>query len=83
VRLSFDRVRGRHVVLYPEGVLFPNDTAVAVLVRCDGSASLETIEADLGTHYRGLNSADVRSLVDRMVVRGLLEVSGSGAVEVG
>jgi pyrroloquinoline quinone biosynthesis protein D len=83
VRLSFDRVRGRHVVLYPEGVLFPNDTAVAVLLRCDGSASLAAIVAGLGVCYRGVSSAEVCSLVERLVVRGLVEVSGPGAVAAG
>jgi pyrroloquinoline quinone biosynthesis protein D len=83
VRLGFDRVRGRYVVLYPEGVLFPNDTAVAVLLRCDGSASLAAIVTGLGACYRGVSSVEVRSLMDRLVARGLVEVSGPGAAEAG
>ena len=35
-RLAFDKVRDRHILLYPEGALTLNETAVTVLELCDG-----------------------------------------------
>ena len=74
VRLSFDRVRGEHVLLYPEGMLFPNQTAVAVLSRCDGATTLAEIVTDLGHEYQGVRLEQVADLLARLVERWLVEV---------
>lgn len=75
VRLSFDEVRGVHVLLYPEGVLFPSRSAVGVLRRCDGVRTVTAIVEDLRRHYRSVEPADVTDLVERLAERGLLELS--------
>ncbi len=36
VKLRFDKARERWVVLAPERVLMPDETALEVLQRCDG-----------------------------------------------
>ncbi|WP_037062728.1 pyrroloquinoline quinone biosynthesis peptide chaperone PqqD [Pseudonocardia acaciae] len=73
VRLGFDRVRGADVLLYPEGVLFPNHTAVAVLRRCDGTATVDEIAADLGGAYRSVDPGQVGELVSRLAERGIVD----------
>ncbi|GAA2803355.1 pyrroloquinoline quinone biosynthesis peptide chaperone PqqD [Saccharopolyspora taberi] len=74
VRLSYDHVRQRTVVLHPEGVVMPNETALAVLERCDGRTTAAGIAAALGEIYRGVRQQDVDAVVERMRQRGLLEM---------
>jgi len=64
-RLQRDRVRDRHVLLFPEGALALNDTAVAVLELCDGKRTTEEIAAELSARYGG---ADVREDVDGLLL---------------
>lgn len=66
VRLRRDEVRGRTVLLFPEGMLALNETAVAVLELCDGERSLSDIVRELGSRYSG---ADVRDDVEQLVSR--------------
>jgi pyrroloquinoline quinone biosynthesis protein D len=74
VRLSYDPGRGAHVLLFPEGVLMPNRTAVAVLERCDGTATVADITAALRLRYRDVPTADVLALLDRLVRRRIVDV---------
>ncbi|QWF82376.1 pyrroloquinoline quinone biosynthesis peptide chaperone PqqD [Amycolatopsis sp. CA-230715] len=73
VRLTYDRTRETHVLLFPEGVLVPNATAAAVLGLCDGEATVEEITASLGERYSGVRTQEVvallEKLADRQVVR--------------
>ena len=50
-RLQTDPASGEPVLLYPEGLLQLNDTAHAVLSRCDGKATIEDIIASLAGEY--------------------------------
>lgn len=50
-RLVFDEVRGQYALLHPEGVLLLNETAGAILLRCDGQRKLSELAADLGREY--------------------------------
>ena len=52
VRLKFDDVRGHWVVLAPERVIIPDETALEVLRRCDGIASLSAIIDELAASFR-------------------------------
>ncbi|MBK8173729.1 MAG: pyrroloquinoline quinone biosynthesis peptide chaperone PqqD [Rhodospirillales bacterium] len=75
VRLTFDRTRGRWVILAPERLLVPNDVAVEILLRCDGIASVEDIADDLAGAFDATREVivhDVRHLVDDLGARGLL-----------
>jgi pyrroloquinoline quinone biosynthesis protein D len=73
VRLDFDRVRGADVLLHPEGVLFPNPTALAVLRRCDGTATVAEIAADLRREFREVDAAEITDLLARLSARGLVD----------
>jgi pyrroloquinoline quinone biosynthesis protein D len=73
VRLHFDRVRERHVLLFPEGALVLNPTAVEVLELCDGERSLDDVAAVLGERYEGADVRDdVAELLGDIAARGLV-----------
>jgi coenzyme PQQ biosynthesis protein PqqD len=57
-RLDHDPVRGRPVLLYPEGVVFLNETGLAILELCDGERTLDAIAAALAERY-GAKGADL------------------------
>ncbi|ASR38409.1 pyrroloquinoline quinone biosynthesis protein PqqD [Prauserella marina] len=73
VRLSFDKVRERDVVLLPEGVLVLNPTAAAVLALCDGGTPLTGIVAALSERYRGVSGQDVHDVLARLADRQVIE----------
>jgi len=73
VRLHWDGVRERHVLLFPEGALALNATAVAVLELCDGTRTIDEIARELSTRYDGADvRADVETLVAAIAGRGLV-----------
>jgi pyrroloquinoline quinone biosynthesis protein D len=73
VRLHHDRVREQHVLLFPEGALVLNETAVEVLELCDGERTLEDIAGVLGERYEGADVRDdVSELLDGIGERGLV-----------
>jgi pyrroloquinoline quinone biosynthesis protein D len=78
VRLSYDSGREAHTVLFPEGVLLPNRTAVAVLERCDGTATVADIVAALRPRYGQVPIGDVLALLERLVRRHIVEVDADG-----
>ncbi len=51
VRRQADRVSGRPVLLYPEGVLLLNPTGAAIVELCDGRRTLEDVVADLAARF--------------------------------
>jgi pyrroloquinoline quinone biosynthesis protein D len=73
VRLTFDKTRDTHVLLFPEGVLVPNATATAVLSLCDGRSTVEEIAAALGARYRGVRPQDVTDVLTRLESRRVVE----------
>jgi len=72
VGLRWQPARGEWLLVMPEAVVVLNETAAAVLQRCDGKRSVEDIVADLGEEYEGVEAADVaellRGLADQRVV---------------
>ena len=73
VRLRWDEVRERHVLLYPEGALTLNETAANVLELCDGDRTIDDIAQELSSRYDGADvRADVESLVGAIAGRGLV-----------
>jgi pyrroloquinoline quinone biosynthesis protein D len=78
VRLHWDKVRDRHVLLYPEGALTLNPTAVAVLELCDGERTLAAIAATLSEQYSGADVRDdVQELLEAIAQRGLVVDAGA------
>jgi pyrroloquinoline quinone biosynthesis protein D len=73
VRLHDDKVREQHVLLFPEGALVLNETAVEVLELCDGERTLDDIAGVLGERYDGAEvKDDVSELLDGIGERGLV-----------
>lgn len=77
VRLHWDKVRDRHVLLYPEGALVLNQTAVDVLELCDGERSVDAIADALSARYSGADVRDdVAELLAAIAERGLVTDAG-------
>lgn len=51
VRIRFDELRQRHVVMAPEKLFWPDEIGVAILGKCDGEKSLAQIAALLAEEY--------------------------------
>jgi pyrroloquinoline quinone biosynthesis protein D len=71
-RLDFDRVRGQHVLLYPEGAVMLNETGAAILQLCNGERSIATIAAILGERYHCDVLADVTDYLSGLAERELI-----------
>lgn len=74
-RIEFDSVRGRPVLLYPEGVVLLNDTGVAILELCDGRRTLQEIAGTLGARYEADVLSDVTEYVEQLAARELIDVA--------
>jgi pyrroloquinoline quinone biosynthesis protein D len=76
-RLQKDKVTGKPILLYPEGILILNPTAHAIANHCTGEATFEAIVDKLAAQY-GVSPADLRTDVtvclDRFRTLNLLEV---------
>jgi pyrroloquinoline quinone biosynthesis protein D len=73
VRLTYDKTRETHVLLFPEGVLVPNQTAAAVLKLCDGVATVAQITTSLAKQYDGVPAEDVQNILTRLEDRRVVE----------
>lgn len=79
-RLHFDKARGVTVILVPERVLVPDETAVEVLEMCDGAATLGSLIDRLAEKYaaeRSQIAADVIAMLQELADKGYL-VDGGG-----
>jgi pyrroloquinoline quinone biosynthesis protein D len=75
VRLKFDQARDCWVVLAPERVIMPDETALEILRRCDGETSLGAIIDALAADYdagRETIAADVQALMAELRRNGIL-----------
>lgn len=75
VKLRHDKVRDRWVILAPERVLVPEETAVAVLTRVDGTRSVAAIAEDLARTYNApveLILGDSVALLQDLANKGFL-----------
>lgn len=75
VKLRHDRARGIWVLLAPERVLVPDETAVEVLKLCDGATTLDEIAAALARRYDAPRAAiltDIAALLDDLAAKGFL-----------
>lgn len=72
-RISYDSVRQRRVLLYPEGAMFLNDSGAAILALCDGTRTLAQVAAELSARYNGADvSADVTEYLTQLAARELI-----------
>jgi pyrroloquinoline quinone biosynthesis protein D len=76
-RLHWDKVRNRHVLLFPEGALGLNKTAVDVLELCDGKRTIEEIADELSVRFNGDDiHSDVENLLIALANRGMVTDAG-------
>lgn len=81
VRLHFDRVRDRWVLLAPERVLFPCATSVLVLERLRHGREVADLVTGLAEEFvapRETISADVRQMLQGLADQGFLAVEPAG-----
>ena len=64
LKLRHDAGRGRWVLLAPERILTPDQTAVAVLQLCDGTRTVEEIAANLAKEYSAPVDVIANDVVD-------------------
>ncbi len=74
MRLQWEPAQEAHVLLYPEGMVKLNGSAGAILSRCNGTATLAEIVADL-EHTYGASGllADVSAFVRYALEKRWLE----------
>jgi len=77
VRLHHDKARARWVVMAPERMFIPDETALEVLQLVDGARDLDTIIDALVAKFeapRDVIAADVQAMVEDLTNRGALQV---------
>ena len=76
-RLQTDKVTGKPVLLYPEGVLVLNPTGQAIISLCTGEAALQEITNNLASRYKVSPEEilpDLTEYLNRLRARNLLEL---------
>jgi pyrroloquinoline quinone biosynthesis protein D len=74
-KLRFDETRQRWVILAPERVLAPDETAVEILQLCDGARSVAQMIDQLAAKYtaeRAAIGADVIAMLQDLADKGFL-----------
>jgi len=76
-RLQHDDVRGRDVLLYPEGLVTLNSTGAEILGLCDGVRSVADVVAALQRRYAAVGEGggverDVTAFLDGLAAKGLV-----------
>jgi pyrroloquinoline quinone biosynthesis protein D len=74
VRLEWDPVRERHVLLAPEGVLVLNHTGATILGLCDGERTVVEIVEELRGRYNRVAGDEVRDFLARLVAKRWVEL---------
>lgn len=77
VKLRFDKQRDCWVLLAPERVLMPDEPAMAILKRCDGSASVTVIVDQIAAEFdapRGEIESDVIEMLQDLCDKGFLQL---------
>ena len=74
LRLKYDEVRGRHVLLGPESVLVLNPTGAAILELCDGRSTVAGIVAQLDGRFTGVRAGEVRAFLAHLAAKRCVEV---------
>jgi pyrroloquinoline quinone biosynthesis protein D len=74
-RLHFDKTRDRWMLLVPERVMVPDDTAIEILQICDGVRTIGEIIDHLAEKYlaeREAIATDVVSMLQDLADKGFL-----------
>jgi pyrroloquinoline quinone biosynthesis protein D len=71
-RYRWDKLRGQHQVVFPEGILVLNEPGAAIVRLCDGRPLSELL-ASLGEQFPDGNlDEDVQVFLKRLARKGLL-----------
>ena len=77
IKLRFDKQRDRWVVLAPERVLVPDETALEIPKRCDGENSVDAIVGALAEAYAAPAvkiREDVSALLQDLADKGFIQL---------
>jgi pyrroloquinoline quinone biosynthesis protein D len=74
VRLEWDPVRERQVLLAPEGVLVLNQTSATILGLCDGERTVVEIVEELRERYNRVDGDEVRDFLARLIAKRWVEL---------
>lgn len=77
VKFRFDAVRDAWVLLAPEKLFMPDDTAVEILKLVDGERPISAIVDDLAARFnapRALIASDVIAALDDLSARGGIQL---------
>ncbi len=77
IKLRHDPGRDRWIILAPERVFSPDDTAVAVLKLCDGQRSVSEIAKILSGEYQAPIeeiAADITAMLQDLADKGVVKV---------
>ena len=75
VRLQYSEARQQWIVQAPERVLMPDETAVAVLRRCDGRTTVAAIGETLAREYEAppeVVTGDVIEMLQDLTDKGVI-----------
>ena len=71
-RYRWDRLRGQHQLVFPEGILVLNESGAAIVQLCDGRSLADLLIA-LGERFPDADpGADVQAFLERLARKGLL-----------
>ncbi|CAN5802406.1 hypothetical protein BH20ACT11_BH20ACT11_01220 [soil metagenome] len=73
VRMQWDSVRERQVLLAPEEVLILNQTGATILGLCDGERTVVEIVEELRGQYNHVADDEVRDFLARLVAKRWVE----------
>lgn len=77
VKFRFDAVRNAWVLLAPEKLFMPDETAVEILKLVDGTRSIDAIVDDLAARFdapREMIAADVAETFANLSTRGAVQL---------
>jgi pyrroloquinoline quinone biosynthesis protein D len=75
VRLKWDEVRQKPLLLFPEGVLVLNPTAHEVVALCDGQRTIAEIVKTLSEKFHSDTiDADVKELLARLIGKSFITI---------
>ncbi|MCE8018497.1 pyrroloquinoline quinone biosynthesis peptide chaperone PqqD [Halomonas sp. MCCC 1A17488] len=76
-RLQWEQAQGRHVLLYPEGMVQLNDSAGAILAQLDGRRDVADVVANLQARFADAPAAEI----ERDVHDFLLDAARQGWIQ--
>jgi pyrroloquinoline quinone biosynthesis protein D len=75
VKMRFDEIRQRWVIMAPERMLVPDEVAVDILKTCDGATPLDQVVAKLAEDYQAppeMVAPDVFALLQDLCEKGFV-----------